>query len=85
MNWQYGPWSTGWKPEKKEHLAYELADKLGYLSSRTHIPGDFPFIQIDRGGDDVTISRITNLSDEDRNTLIDKAEKIYKEVMNQPQ
>ena len=67
-----------------EGFAKELADYTGWPVSRGHLIGRFPFIEINRfhpfnpAGkiEDVTLSRITNLSDKAKRKLIEKAEEI---------
>ena len=66
-----------------EGFVKELAAYTGWPVSYGHLTGTFPFIEINRFClsssdkiEDVTLSRITSLSDKQRRKLIKKAEEI---------
>jgi len=81
MYYQYTSQSKGWKQDKKSELADRLAHALTLMLSASHLTGSFPFVQVDRYGNDVTISRITHLSEKERERLVKIADKVYDEVM----
>ena len=81
MYYQYNSQSRGWKPEKKLELARKLQEALALKLSASHLTGGFPFIELDRYGNDVTISRITGLSEKEQIKLVRVADKIYDKVM----
>ena len=82
MYYQFTPQSKMWNEDRKELLARTLGYKLNLPISNNHISGDFPFIQMDRYGSDVTISRITRMSEEAIEKMVKKADKIFDEVMS---
>ena len=81
MYYQFNTQSKGWKEDRKPELADKLAYELELQMSKAHLTGSFPFVQVDRYGDDVTISRITNLSVKQQEKLVKAADKIYDKVM----
>ena len=81
MFYQYTSKTKGWKQDKKSELADKLAHALTLMLSAGHLTGNFPFVKVDRYGNDVTISRITYLSGKEQDRLVEIADKIYSEVM----
>jgi len=62
--------------DEKQKLAFaaEIHEQLGLPVSDTHVAGSDPFIQLNRFGNDVTISRMTRLPD--LQTVADTMEKV---------
>lgn len=81
MFYQFTPQSEGWKQNKKDELATELARELKLPKAYCHLVGQFPFIEVDRFHNDVTISRVTHLTDKQREKIVEKADRIYEKVM----
>jgi len=73
---------TNLTPAQKQEFAGELHEQLGLPVSTTHIGGSEPFIQIDRFGNDVTISRMTRLPDPEAvaSKMEDVAEKFFAQL-----
>jgi len=80
MNYGYDEDSKNWDETKKQKLAEELCKKLP--AKMGWIPGGVtPYIEVDRLYPGVRIRKITNLSEEDCDEFIKRADKIYAEVM----
>ena len=65
----------------KEKFIKGLAALTGWpvvYSSWERGDGKSPFIEVNRFGDDVTLSRITHLSEEERDKVVEEAEGIAK-------
>lgn len=80
MNYGYDKNTVNWKEERKLKLAKELCKKLPANYGWT--PGGVtPYVEIDGLYEGVRIRKISNLSDEDIDNFIKKADEIYNEVM----
>ena len=80
MNYGYNSDTKGWDESKKYILASRLLTELN-LANQWIPGGTKPYIEVDGLYEGVRIRKITHLSDEDRSSLVKKADKIYNEVM----
>lgn len=82
MNYGWDENSPNWKNGRKsllaERLCKELPANLGWIPG-----GVTPYIEIDGLYNGVRIRKITNLSEEDLDEFIKRADKIYEEVMEE--
>ncbi len=59
----------GWKATKKWELARRLGEAFNYPVSRGHLPGEFPFIEVDRFSlSNVIISRMDDTTSSRKQT-----------------
>jgi hypothetical protein len=92
VNYGYGPTSKGWKDDRKYKLAEAFRDLLIDLkltrndeveSGDTGMLHNYPepYVEVDNLYEGVRIRKITNLTEEQMDQLIPKAEEIYKKIM----
>lgn len=80
MNYGYDHGTPGWKEDKKGILAKRLCEELPANLGWT--PGGVtPYIEVDNLYSGVRIRKITHLAEEDVKNFLERADKIYHEVM----
>ena len=83
MNYGWHKDAPNWKEDRKillaERLCRELPANMGWTPG-----GVTPYIELDGLYNGVRIRKITNLSEEDLDEFINRADKIYEEIMNTP-
>lgn len=85
MNYGYNNTTNGWAESRKLILAQELSkvlnipiqNEIGYKND-----GKSPYIEVDGSYEGVRIRRITYLSEEEHDKLVEEADRIYWLVMN---
>jgi hypothetical protein len=85
MNYGYDESCRNWSEIKKDILAEHLSkllEEFGFKNVRGYSPGTFPYIETDGNYRGVRIRRITNMPESEQKELIEKADRIYLEIMH---
>jgi len=85
MNYGYSSFCPGWDESKKFELAKKLRillEEFGIRHASGYNPGRSPYIEVDGLYDGVRIRRITHMSYCKRKDLVEKADRLYVDVMH---
>ena len=80
MNYGYNESSKYWKEDKKQELAKRLSKELKILIGYVAGFGNL-YLEIDGSYGGVRIRHMTQLTDKEIDELVEKADKVYDEVM----
>lgn len=80
MNYGFDSNTEGWQEDKKIELAEKIEEIV--TSREYRVDEGSPYVEVDGLYGGVRVRKITNLTTENRENLVHKVEKVYKEVMD---